>query len=1004
MARTLGLSRPATGSGETTLRLPGLGLAGLTLIVSLGITLAAWQAARTAVESEARLRLDFAARQYADAVQERLAHHEQALWGGVGLLAAAPGTSRLQWRTYVSNLKLQERLPGIQGIGYARRILPAERAAHIATMRAEGFPDYAIRPDEERAEYSSIIYLEPFDWRNQRAFGYDMLTEPVRRTAMHHARDTGRAALSGRVTLVQETETAVQPGFLLYLPVYRTGAPLGGVEDRRDALLGFVYSPFRAIDLFSTLISAEPDIGVEVFDGTAVAPESALYRSASLAGGALPGFGSTIALRIADRSWTLRVSALPSFATRIERAQPRLVLGAGLIVSALATALVAVLAYTRLRVVEVNRRLLEDVHRREQVEEQLRRSEAKFRVLFDHNPQPMWLIDRVSLRFLEVNDVAVANYGYSRAEFATMRLTDIRPPEDVPALLAALADRPVGFRLVGDRRHRLKDGRIIDVEIATHDIELDGQRVTLATARDITERKRAQAAAQENAALARGIIETALDAFVQIDEAGRVLDWNACAERLFGWSRTDAVGQVLASLIVPPAVRAQHQEGLERFLRTGASTILDRRIEVVALRRDGTDVKCELTVTALKRQSGYVFNAFIRDLTERIATEGQLRHAQRMDAIGQLTGGMAHDFNNLLAVIIGNLDMLGESVRKDPRQVEFVERALAGAERGAELTRRLLAFARRQPLAPQVIALNDRLPSMVQLLRRTLGENIHVASQLADALWPTRADPSQVEDALINLAINARDAMPEGGSVTIETANVELDEHYSAQNPEVAPGEYVMLAVTDTGSGMPPEVVERAIEPFFTTKPPGSGTGLGLSMIYGFVKQSGGHLKIYSEVGFGTTVRIYLPRVREAAVGPNAAHVPPPMPTGNERILLVEDNAEVREVATMQLTELGYRVETAESAPQALAMLEAGTPCDLLFTDVVMPGGMTGYQLSEAARRLRPGLKVLISTGYARIETRAGGAKPEQGPVLRKPYRKQELATHVRAVLNGKSG
>jgi CheY-like chemotaxis protein len=320
--------------------------------------------------------------------------------------------------------------------------------------------------------------------------------------------------------------------------------------------------------------------------------------------------------------------------------------------------------------------------------------------------------------------------------------------------------------------------------------------------------------------------------------------------------------------------------------------------------------------------------------------------------------------------------------------------------RGAELTRQLLAFARRQSLDAKLVDINERVNGTMDLLRRTIGERIEIKTTLAADLWPAQVDPTQLESALVNLAINARDAMPDGGRLTIETGNATLDERYAGENIEVTPGEYVALAVSDTGTGMPPEVLARVFEPFFTTKPTGKGTGLGLSMVYGFARQSHGHVKIYSELGHGTTVRLYLPRGSGDADPAAATPAALPLAQAGERILLVEDNAEVRKVVTAQLAELGYRVVEAAGAEVALELLRGGEPVDLLFSDVVMPG-VTGDQLAKAARALRPGLKVLLTSGFAKSSMQSGPRPEEFRNLLSKPYRKSELAAKLRAVLDG---
>ncbi len=385
---------------------------------------------------------------------------------------------------------------------------------------------------------------------------------------------------------------------------------------------------------------------------------------------------------------------------------------------------------------------------------------------------------------------------------------------------------------------------------------------------------------------------------------------------------------------------------------------------------------------------------------ERRIIERQLRQTQKMEAMGQLTGGIAHDFNNLLGVIVGNADLLLDLVKGNAEQGELANEILASAMHGAELTHRLLAFARQQPLSPQIVALNEHLPRIVTILGRTLGETIAITTLPAEELWETRVDPSQIEDALLNLAINARDAMPGGGVLTIETENTQLDEHYAALHPDVLPGDYVTLAMTDTGTGMAPEIVERVLEPFFTTKEAGKGTGLGLSMVYGFARQSGGHLSIYSEVGVGTTIRLYLPRAYgEAPAEPDAAELERALPTGAEKILLVDDNAPLRRVTRLRLTGLGYCVAEAEDGPAALALLDAGDRFDLLFTDIGLPAGINGFELAHQARQRQPDLKVLFTTGYGNNGGQNGHEAGGSQHLIRKPYRSDELAAALRAAL-----
>ncbi len=496
------------------------------------------------------------------------------------------------------------------------------------------------------------------------------------------------------------------------------------------------------------------------------------------------------------------------------------------------------------------------------------------------------------------------------------------------------------------------------------------------------------------------VIQSALDAFVLVDSQGRIIEWNPQAERMFGWPRAEALGLTAAETIIPAAARDAHRRGLATFLATGRGAMVNRRNELTALRRNGEEFPAELIVTPIRVGGDWAFGGFIRDLSEQRQIESALRQSQKMEAVGQLTGGVAHDFNNLLTVVIGSLDSAAEHATGRVRA--SIEAALRAAERGATLTQRLLAFSRRQPLEPRSIDLDDLVRGMEDLLRRTLGAEIAIELRTADGLWPAFADRGQTENALLNLAVNARDAMPGGGRLTIETANAQLDDDYAAHNPGVAPGDYVLLAVTDTGAGMTPDVIERAFEPFFTTKESGKGTGLGLSMIYGFAKQSRGHVKIYSEAGLGTTVRLYLPR---AAAEAGAAAAPDPSSevpaSGSESILVVDDDAGVRAIARSHLERLGYRVLEAADGAQARALLaDPAIPIDLLFTDVVMPGGISGRELAVEARGLRPGLKLLLTSGYSKGALDRENRIEPGTPFVAKPYRRLDLAEKVRAALS----
>ena len=379
-----------------------------------------------------------------------------------------------------------------------------------------------------------------------------------------------------------------------------------------------------------------------------------------------------------------------------------------------------------------------------------------------------------------------------------------------------------------------------------------------------------------------------------------------------------------------------------------------------------------------------------------------------MEAVGRLSGGIAHDFNNMLTVILGNIDIASRRIGEDnPRIQRLLDSARQASERAATLVQRLLAFSRQHPQEVKSVDINRLVQSMSELLRRTIGETITVETVLAGGLWKVAVDANQLENAVLNLAVNARDAMAGGGRLTIETANSYLDEAYvSTHSDDFAAGQYVLLAVTDSGTGMSPEVRERAFEPFFTTKPTGMGTGLGLSMVYGFMKQSNGHIKIYSEAGEGTTIKLYFPRIGEQRALPDwsderTAARPAPSPRGSETILLVEDDEEVRKFAVEILREQGYTIHAAPNAVSALQLLETESGIGMLFTDVVLPGGMNGRQLADEARRRRPELKVLYATGYTRNAIIHQGRLDAEVELLTKPFTAEALARKIRQILDG---
>ncbi len=514
------------------------------------------------------------------------------------------------------------------------------------------------------------------------------------------------------------------------------------------------------------------------------------------------------------------------------------------------------------------------------------------------------------------------------------------------------------------------------------------------------ERATQRRALREQQERTQAILDTVLDGIVTIDEKGLIQSFNPSAERLFGYSADELIGENI-KILMPEPYQAKHDGYISEYLRTGRAKIIGMGREAQGRAKDGRLFPIELVVNEMRLSSGkHHFIGSVRDLTERMRLEEQLRISQKMEAVGQLTGGLAHDFNNILTVILGNLELAAERAGSDSALSSVIELAHKAGERGAALIRRLLTFSRRQILQSQALTLSEVVDDLLDMLSRSIGDNIKIKTMSNKDLWHVLADKNQVENVVLNLAINARDAMPAGGTLTIDTRNIRITDNDAFTHPRVTPGDYIRLSVTDTGIGMPPEVIARAFEPFFTTKDVGKGTGLGLSMVYGFAHQSHGHVTIDSEMGTGTTVHFYLPRCHRCSPQP----VPEPegemvTPPHAATILVVEDDDLVRSTVTEQLKRLGYRVLIASDGRQALDALKSDEPIDLLFTDIVM-AGMGGRELACECGKLRPDLRIIFTTGHDRSGGRAAAVtESEDGDVLLKPYRREDLARKIRKVL-----
>jgi PAS domain S-box-containing protein len=735
-------------------------MAALVFLAALIVTFMVVNTVESNAESELESTFDYRARDLSTVLARRMAVYEQVLQGARGFLRGSVEVSQRDFADYYGVLRLNESFPGIEALGVAAIIPPARLAAHVAAMRAAGFPDYEVKPPGPRDFYTSITHIQPFEGRNLRAFGYDMFSEPVRRAAMEAARDSGTAIATGRVTLVQEGARNVQSGFLMYVPVYRAGLPRSSLDERRAAIIGWVYAPFRMDDLMHGLGGEHAsDLEVEIHDSRRLDEASLLYRSpGARRRGASAMFKHTSVLATAGRDWTLSVRSAP-----------------------------------------------------------------KFEATLDKRPSTVIVVTGVGL-----------------------------------GLLLSL----VVWLLATERRRALQlaSGMTLELRESRDRIDADRQRIRL-------------------------ILLNAYDAFLAVGPDGRVTDWNAQAGKLFGWTEEEALGREAVELITAPEWRERWRGHFAAFAARGECALLAGPTEILLADRHGHPLPVEIAVTALPSADGIGAIAFVRDIRPRreaeerererqqrlVETRVALDRSQKLEAVGKLTGGVAHDFNNILHIISANVQLMmrnEESTRK--RLLSIMD----AVERGKKLAAQLLAFARRQPLHPSVVNLAQLIARMDSLLHRAAGDAIEIVFSIPDKLWNTLVDPNQLENVLLNLVINARDAMNNQGRIAIALDNVTVDETSELALTNVRPGEYVKIAVSDTGSGMPPEVMERAFEPFFTTKPEGEGTGLGLSMAHGFVKQSGGHIRLASAPGEGTTVSIYLPRALQDT--PDPMYIPTP--------------------------------------------------------------------------------------------------------------------------------
>jgi two-component system cell cycle sensor histidine kinase/response regulator CckA len=635
-------------------------------------------------------------------------------------------------------------------------------------------------------------------------------------------------------------------------------------------------------------------------------------------------------------------------------------------------------------------------------QEALRESEERYRVLFDGSPLPMYLFDQETLAIAAVNEAAVLHYGYSREEFLSKTLREIWHPDQGAG---AMATPPAssGEPRSTVRRHVKKGGASITVEVFSHAVQLAGRSYRLSVIRDITERRVAEEQMERIHSEYRLLLNSIGEGVHWLGVDGRIRFENPAAARMLGYEVSELIGK--------PAHLTMHHTRAD-----GTSYPIDECVIYATLedgvarhakdevfwRKDGTSFPVEYISTTIRDEMGRLSGTVVvfTDVTDRRRLEEQLRQSQKMQAVGRLAGGVAHDFNNLLTVILGYSDVLLQGLEPGPLLKATQEVRRAG-ERAAALTRQLLAFSRKQTLVPEVLDLGDVVSGLSTMVERLIGEDVKVSVVVSPGLGRVKADRGQLEQVVMNLAVNARDAMPKGGSLLFELQNVELHDSYTATHAEIKPGPYVLLAISDTGAGMDAETQKRIFEPFFTTKEAGKGTGLGLATVHGIVHQSGGAIDVYSEPGRGTTFKVYLPRFTDDGAVPRAVSGDhPTLAAETETVLVVEDEAAIRQLTKLMLQKAGYTVLLAESpgAAERIAGSHPG-PIHLMLTDVVMPG-MRGPDLAERLLRLRPDLRVLYMSGYTDNAIAHHGLLDAGTDFLQKPFTSLQLLQKIREVLS----
>jgi PAS domain S-box-containing protein len=903
-------------------------------------------------------------------VSERLEAYDQILRGAAGLFSASEEVSRDEFRRYVEALQIGHAYQGIQGVGFSAWIPPERLEEHVLAVRAEGFPDYVVKPEGARAGYTSVVYLEPFTGRNRRAFGLDGFTEPTRREAMERARDLGDVATTGRVKLVQETETDVQPGVLSFFPVYANGRATLTEADRRAALSGWVYTPLRMRDLMQGILQAEPrNIRLEIFDGPDLHPERLLYdNSPGDTGVTLLSFHQS--LQVNQRTWLLRFTAGKPFLVATRQRPPLVDLAAMTFISLLLTGLsVALVASRRARVrgVELSR--------------SLRESEARYRIIFERAPVGIFTVAPDG-HFLTVNPRYCEITGFSEEDLRRMTRDQIVHPEDRAAEEELARQIGAGVRSVGtlERRGLRKDGTVFWAEVTLSlDAAHAGQAAKLVgVIEDITARHEAEGKFRE-------IAERSL-AGILIVQDDRIAYANPAMGAMTGLSAADLAGMTgdaaKAHILEEdrPAVRAAETEAG----REVAGTL--RPVTYRVVQPGGTVRRLEQRAVQIQHLGRPAILVFVTDVTERERAEEEIRKAQRLETLGLVAGGIAHDFNNLLTAVFGHVEEALSQLDDAGPAARELDVALSALARSRDLTRQLLTFATGGAPARKILSVARLVEDAVKL--GLGGSSLLPRVELETDLPPIEADEGQMSQLLNNLLVNARQATPGAGDVTIRARTRRLTE---GEVPPLPAGTYVQVSIQDTGHGIPAQILPRVFDPFFTTR--STGTGLGLATSYSIARRHGGHISIASRVGEGATVTLLLPAAEARAVERPAVPSAPPAAVaraGKLQILLMDDEPLVLKVGARHLRKMGHEVEPVATGEEAVLAYRRrwseGEGHDVVILDLTVPGGMGGAEALEQLREIDPGVVAIACSGYFEDGIMADPGKFGFAGVLGKPY------------------